>query len=555
MTRLTIIFISIFLLLSVNVFAADNPQVGKLLFEREVGFSPRRISWAHLPNLSSHPYSESWIDLNNDKKIDLFVFLPEEQTDRVRAFFSDGSLAWEFKIGKKDEPKRELGAFALAAFDIDSDGVKEIICGTNDLRLYALDAYSGTLKKWVRLKAGCYVYSMTVGDVNGDGIVELIVACAGHAEWDRGHRRVLPLSRGYIYALDEELIPIWRTPVANKGVLYSHFVSAGDLDADGKAEVVIPDLEGNFYLLDDDGKMLWAKNAQEISPERQASHVDYSLITDVDGEPKNGNELVIAAEGNGGCVYNQFGQLRWKAVKDISHAQFCAVADVREDLDGKEILFCDKVDEEILLFTSDGRKLWGRKIGYIAAAAGFINWTNDGTKEIVVSAGEYVLIFDEYGQLIDRLTAPSLLSHNGMIANVTRDLREEYIAVMGDKFFVFANPTPLNSSQKRKKLLTWAKVKHATLLQNYPNPFNPETWIPFDLAADATVSIRIYDVKGELVRQLDIGRQESGRYFDKGNAAYWNGKDQLGQSVSSGLYFYMLKAGSFTATRRMVILK
>jgi len=93
------------------------------------------------------------------------------------------------------------------------------------------------------------------------------------------------------------------------------------------------------------------------------------------------------------------------------------------------------------------------------------------------------------------------------------------------------------------------------LLQNYPNPFNPETWIPYDLAADASVSIRIYDVKGQLVRQLDIGRQEAGRYFDKGNAAYWNGKDQLGQSVSSGLYFYMLKAGSFTATRRMVILK
>ena len=97
--------------------------------------------------------------------------------------------------------------------------------------------------------------------------------------------------------------------------------------------------------------------------------------------------------------------------------------------------------------------------------------------------------------------------------------------------------------------------KAFALLQNFPNPFNPETWIPFDLAADATVTIRIYDVKGQLVRQLDLSKQKAGRYLDKKTAAYWNGKDQLGQSVSSGLYFYMLKAGDFAATRRMVILK
>jgi hypothetical protein len=97
--------------------------------------------------------------------------------------------------------------------------------------------------------------------------------------------------------------------------------------------------------------------------------------------------------------------------------------------------------------------------------------------------------------------------------------------------------------------------KEFRLLQNYPNPFNPETWIPFDLAADATVTIRIYDVKGQLVRQFDLSNQKAGSYLDKKTAAYWDGKDQLGQSVSSGIYFYTLKAGGFVATRRMVILK
>jgi hypothetical protein len=93
------------------------------------------------------------------------------------------------------------------------------------------------------------------------------------------------------------------------------------------------------------------------------------------------------------------------------------------------------------------------------------------------------------------------------------------------------------------------------LLQNYPNPFNPETWIPYELAADATVTLCIYDVNGQLVRQLDLGNQKTGSYIDKGKAAYWDGKNDHGERVSSGVYFYQLKAGKFAAVRKMTILK
>ena len=93
------------------------------------------------------------------------------------------------------------------------------------------------------------------------------------------------------------------------------------------------------------------------------------------------------------------------------------------------------------------------------------------------------------------------------------------------------------------------------LLQNYPNPFNPETWLPYELSANVPVTIRIYNLKGQLVRQLEVGKQEAGSYLDKKKAAYWDGKNQFGQSVSSGLYFYTLKAGVFQATRKMVILR
>ena len=97
--------------------------------------------------------------------------------------------------------------------------------------------------------------------------------------------------------------------------------------------------------------------------------------------------------------------------------------------------------------------------------------------------------------------------------------------------------------------------KDFRLLQNYPNPFNPDTWIPYELAIDASVTIRIYDVRGQLVCRLDLGEQKAGRYVDKQKAGYWNGKDQTGKAVSSGLYFYMLRAGDFQATRRMAIVK
>lgn len=93
------------------------------------------------------------------------------------------------------------------------------------------------------------------------------------------------------------------------------------------------------------------------------------------------------------------------------------------------------------------------------------------------------------------------------------------------------------------------------LLQNYPNPFNPETWLPYELAKDATVTIRIHNVNGQLVRQFSLGNQTAGSYLDKGKAAYWDGKNQTGEAVSSGIYFYTLKGGDFHATRRMVVVK
>ena len=107
------------------------------------------------------------------------------------------------------------------------------------------------------------------------------------------------------------------------------------------------------------------------------------------------------------------------------------------------------------------------------------------------------------------------------------------------------------------QLLTeMAAIPESTaLLPNYPNPFNPETWIPYHLATEADVTLTIYDVRGSVVRELVLGHQPMGVYESRGRAAYWDGKNQIGETVASGLYFYTLTAGDFTATRKLLIAK
>ena len=106
-----------------------------------------------------------------------------------------------------------------------------------------------------------------------------------------------------------------------------------------------------------------------------------------------------------------------------------------------------------------------------------------------------------------------------------------------------------------RHLMKMLTPKNTTLLLNYPNPFNPETWIPYQLAEPVNVTLTIYALDGTVVRTLALGHQPTGVYQSKARAAYWDGKNELGEPVASGVYFYTLIAGDFTATRKMLIRK
>ena len=106
-----------------------------------------------------------------------------------------------------------------------------------------------------------------------------------------------------------------------------------------------------------------------------------------------------------------------------------------------------------------------------------------------------------------------------------------------------------------EQLLALLAPRETVLLPNYPNPFNPETWIPYQIAEPADVTFHIYAANGHLVRTLVLGHQQAGIYHNRSRAAYWDGRNELGEPVASGIYFYTLSAGHFTATRKMLIRK
>ena len=127
--------------------------------------------------------------------------------------------------------------------------------------------------------------------------------------------------------------------------------------------------------------------------------------------------------------------------------------------------------------------------------------------------------------------------------------------IASETFSFTVTPATLANAVLRVTLADVGSPKQTLLLQNYPNPFNPETWIPYHLAEAASVTLSIYDMTGQRIRTLPLGVQAAGFYQSQAHAAYWDGRNDLGEQVSSGVYFYELSTTSEHQIRRMVIVK
>ncbi len=225
-------------------------------------------------------------------------------------------------------------------------------------------------------------------------------------------------------------------------------------------------------------------------------------------------------------------------------------------------------------------------------------WSNGDTAAAPIALAGYnvdgqTAVLDVSGAVVDEITGLARegfrvkvknLSTKASLSKVTSveaadgynmtfvDLKAANAARIGDVLEISADsPSPLIGVKPVRHMVTVDDVKNSTiqlenliayeipaeteLLRNYPNPFNPETWIPYHLAEDADVSLTIYDTSGRLVRTIDVGHQTAAKYDTRSKSIYWDGRNRFGEQVASGLYFYSLSAGDFSATRRMVILK
>ena len=148
-------------------------------------------------------------------------------------------------------------------------------------------------------------------------------------------------------------------------------------------------------------------------------------------------------------------------------------------------------------------------------------------------------------------SAPSLLGTKFTAREVDR-LQEQIdlLIATGDR-----SPAAIKTLIYLQQLIVMARPEKTQLLANYPNPFNPETWIPYELATDTEVRITIYNAQGVVIRTLLLGQQSAGYYTDRERAAYWDGRNALGEQVASGIYFYQFETDEMSSMRKMVILK
>ena len=172
----------------------------------------------------------------------------------------------------------------------------------------------------------------------------------------------------------------------------------------------------------------------------------------------------------------------------------------------------------------------------------------DINEDGVVNIQDLVLVA---GAFDTTASAPS--AHPQVIETLTAGEVQGWLR--GAKHFEHKDATMAKGIEVLKDLLALLTPAETALLHNYPNPFNPETWIPYQLKTPVEVRITIYNPRGVLVRELSLGYQVAGQYTSRARAAYWDGRNTVGEPVASGLYFYTFTAGDFSATRRMVILK
>ena len=480
-------------------------------------------------------------DLNRDASLELVV---TTSGANVYAWEADGTALEGWPI----EPRPGTGANAPPVLaDLDSDGTLEIIVMFRNGSIYVLSQKGEVRDGWPQ-RIGYTPYAApAVGDLNGDGQLEIIAG-------DLGTSSIVAFNE------DGTLAPGW--PISIFGSTVTSIPVLGDINGDDEVEVVVATNWGSFF-----GQL----------------HAFSSGGIELDGWPliTTGNLQSSPAIGdldNDGDVEICIGSLRAP-----SQGEFIPGSFYIWDLEGHST--DAPIEWGMFQANPEHTGVYVNNLPPSNVLAGFtgvrefnqirLNWTTMGEYGNLgwriyrseTSDGEFTPQIDAFRSTIDR-PIEVLIKGRGY-SNSERD----YV-------FFDENTSPLNTYSyylenrgllgriSLSPIVTIEGLKAVTigglkteLYQSFPNPGNPETWLPFALGTPAHISVAIRNTSGELVRKLDLGERPAGLYSTKSNAGYWDGQNELGETVASGIYYYTFTISSRDGsdardmTRRLVILK
>ncbi len=335
----------------------EKKNPGYRIREINIGFSPH--------------YAFQVGDLLNDDKKQIVAL--HSTGSRLIALEHDGTKLWEKEISNADEH----GVTALLIADVDGDGANEVVVGEHqgeENSVLILDK-EGKIKRRVKLPKGKRDYanvaidSFGLADINGDGFRELVVAVNG----------------GDIYVLNREGEVILH--INGLPDFFEHFVHTGDLDGDGMDEIFIsasnavdeesPVNHNLFYVIDQDGTVVWVRSLQEIGPDM---HVDDVRVTSF----LEGDQAQLFTS-TGGCMFDRDGKLLWHLRDVLGHGQWLDCAKITPDRAGKQILISELwgFRHAMVLVDHDGTVLWTYDDvakGAYPTRAHLIDWDGNGRR-------------------------------------------------------------------------------------------------------------------------------------------------------------------------------
>ncbi|MFQ6041223.1 MAG: FG-GAP-like repeat-containing protein [Candidatus Poribacteria bacterium] len=440
--------------------------------------------------------------------------------------------------------------------DFDGDGDLEIVVGSNDSNVYFING-----DEVVSYPTGAPVHSSpAIGDVDGDGDFEVIIGsddgniyCFDYnpadmtvaLNWSQPTEGAVWSSPALVNRQDvspyDKDWPMFRNNPHRTG-----FYDSISSSAESWLDIYVGSEDGYLYLLHGEDGMI-------IDRFRTGGPIHVSpSVADIDGDSHL--EILFYDWGQDSGDSDTFWCLEDKGTPEVTVAIWPDVATVPRG--GKlgfnyelanhtgslitfdvwlDILRIDRTPSPrnpiagpVSVTLAPYRRLAGHSSLYIPRRAQI-----GGPYTLIMRAGEHPDVWDEdYFEFNIGLSNP-------WASTDTRNQWGVEDGIFDTKETTLAGP-----------------VKGAfELLENYPNPFNPETWIPYKLPEDTEVTIRIYSAAGQLVRTLNMGRRSAGAYLDKNRAAYWDGRNDEGSKVASGVYFYTLQSDKFSATRKMTLLK